>query len=183
VTKEDKLQWEARWRVPAAVAAFLAGVLLLIGTVLLTSIAKNRPGIEARPDFLLSVHDSPGKLIASSAFQAIAALLLIFVFYYLYRAIVHRTPVIPRWFVYIVILAPVMYAVGQILSATVQIDAADAFAKATSHVKHCPAIRGTRGEDCATELLRDKTSPVGIALSLAGSVGTAFLFVMLPRAS
>jgi hypothetical protein len=180
VTKEDKLQWEARWRVPAAVSAFLAGVLLLAGTILLTSIAKNRPGTEARPDFLLSVHDSPGKLIAASALQGIAALLLIVVFYYLYRAIVHRTPVIPRWFVYIVVLAPLMYAVGQILSATVQIDVADTFAKGTSHVKHCPAIRGTRGEDCATQLLRDKTSPVGIALSLAGSVGTAFLFVMLP---
>jgi hypothetical protein len=180
VSTEEQLRWETRLARPAAAAAFGAGLLLLAGTILLLSIPDDRPGIEARPDFLLSVNDSSGTMLAATGLQAVGGLCLILVFYYMFRAVIHRTPTIPQWFVYIVFLGPAMYAVAQVLNGIAQVDVADTFAHAASKVGDCPAIRGQRGEDCAQDLLQDQASPLAIALSLAGSVATAFLFVMLP---
>jgi hypothetical protein len=181
VSTQDKLQWEARFRLPAALAAFLAALLLLVATVLFQSILEDRAGVRALPDFLLSVDKSPGTLVASAVMQALAGLSLILVFYYLFRAIVHRTEAIPRWFVYLVLAGPLMYAVSQILSAVQRVDVAHTFADMSSHVGDCPSkLTGKAGEECAKDLLSDQSDPLLIALSLAGSVATAFLFVMLP---
>jgi hypothetical protein len=180
VSTQDKLQWEARLSRPAAAAAFAAGVLLLAGTVLFQSILEDRPRTRALPDFLLSVDKSSGTLLLSAILQAVAGLCLILVFYYLFRAIVHRTEAVPRWFVYLVIAGPAMYAFSQILGAVDRIDVADTFASKGSTVGDCPAIVGKAGEDCAKDLLSDNADAAAIALSLAGSVATAFLFVMLP---
>jgi hypothetical protein len=192
VTGEAQLQWEARWARPAALAAFAAGVMLVAGTGLLLSIPQDRgPRVDSRPNFLLSVNDSPASLIASVALQATAALCLIFAFYYLFRATIHRSPQIPRWFVYLVFLGPAMYAVAQVIGVFTQIDVAQSFADGsysfpdadpsdTPNLRECPAIRGDLGDACAEELLRNNSNGGAVALGLAGSVATAFLFVMLP---
>jgi hypothetical protein len=188
VTGEGQLQWEARLGRPAAVAAFAAGLLLLSGTVVLLSIPEGRERIEARPDFLLSIDQSPGSFYAATALQAAAALCMIGVFYYLFRATIHREPVIPRWFVYLIVLGPAMYAAAQLLSATTQIDVAEMFAERDysfegtddEDLQRCPAIRGDLGSDCAAELLQENTSGAAIGLGFAGTVSIAFLFVMLP---
>ena len=191
MTKEDQLQWEARWARPAAVAAVAGGVMLVAGTGVLLSIPEDRPRIESRPDFLLSVNDSPGSMIAAVGLQAAAALCLILAFYYLFRATIHRAPEIPRWFVYLVFVGPVMYAAAQVIGAFTQIDVAQMFADQSysfpdanpqddPNLRECPAIRGDLGDACADELLRDNSSGAAVALGLAGSVATAFLFVMLP---
>jgi hypothetical protein len=189
VNKTDQLQWEAKLARPAALAAFAAGLLLLVGTVLSQSLIEDRRRVESLPDFLLSVDRSPGTLIIASALQALAALLLIVVFYYLFRATAHRTPGVPRFFAYLVFAGPAMYAVSQLLGAFDRIDVAEMFADRSysfedaasdSNLRECPAIRGELGGDCAQELLRDNAEPLSIGLSLAGSVSVAFLFVMLP---
>jgi hypothetical protein len=181
VSTDEQLRWEARLGRPAAAAAIAAGVLLLAGTIVLFSIPEDRRGVDARPDFLLSVDDSPGSLIAATAMQAVAALCLILVFYYLFRAILHRGQEIPRWFVYLVFIGPALYAVAQLLSAFTQIDAAEVFAAQNSNIgEDCPQIRGEAGADCAADILEDNSNPAAIALGLAGTVGTAFLFVMVP---
>jgi hypothetical protein len=181
VSDQDKLQWEARYSRPAAIAAFAAGFLLLAGTFALQSIFKDRRGIEPLPDFLLSAHESPGALILSSALKGASALCLIGVFYYLFRAITHRAPQMPRWFVYLIVIGPAFYAISQVIGAIDRLDAADEFAARSSDVgEFCPAVSGERGEECARELLSDDVSPILVGLSLAGSVATAFLFVMLP---
>jgi hypothetical protein len=191
VTKEDQLQWEARWAGPAALAAFAGGLMLLAGTGLLLSIPDDRPAMQSRPDFLLSVNDSPGSLVAAVALQAAAALCLIFAFYYLFRATIHRSPEIPRWFVYLVVLGPAMYAAAQLIGLFTQLDVAQMFAdrdysfpdadpQDEPNLRECPAIRGDLGDACADELLRVNSSGAAVALGLAGSVATAFLFVMLP---
>ncbi|HEY6774902.1 MAG TPA: hypothetical protein VI122_00145 [Thermoleophilaceae bacterium] len=192
MSTEAQLQWEARWARPAALAAFAAGLMLVAGTGLLLSIPQNRPAIvQSRPNFLLSVNDSPGSLIAAVGLQAAAALCLIFAFYYLFRATIHRSPQIPRWFVYLVFLGPAMYAVAQVIGVFTQIDVAETFADGsysfpdadpsdTPNLRQCPAIRGDLGDACAEELLRNNSNGGAVALGLAGSVATAFLFVMLP---
>jgi hypothetical protein len=188
VSKQEQLDWEARWGRPAAVAAFAAGLLLLAGTAVLQSILEDRRGIEALPDFLLSVADSPGTLTAQSLVQGLAVLGLIPVFFYLFRATVHRVPQIPRWFVYLIFLGPAMYAISQVLSAIDRVDVAEMFADRDYTIEdadrrveqNCPAVRGELGEDCATELLQQNPNGLAIGLGLAGSVTVAFMYVMLP---
>jgi hypothetical protein len=181
VNKDEQLQWEARFGRPAAVAAFAAGLFLLAGTFVLQSIFKDRAHVKALPDFLLSVNDKPGALLVSSILLAVSALCLIGVFYYLFRATLQRLPNFPRWFVYLILIGPVFYAVSQVIGAIDRADVAQTFADRTSDVgDFCPAIRGMAGDECANDLLKHDVNPLGVGLSLAGSVATAFLFVMLP---
>jgi hypothetical protein len=189
VSTEEQLTWEARLGRPAALAAFAAGLLLLAGSALFQSMLEDRRGIEPLPDFLLSVNDSPGTLVAQAALQAAGVLCLIFVFYYLFRATVHRIPQMPRWIVYLIFIGPAMYAISQVLGAVDRVDVAEMFADrdysfpdadADSNLDQCPAIEGRIGEDCAEELLRDNPNGLAIGLSLAGSVTVAFMYVILP---
>jgi hypothetical protein len=189
VTDEEQLTWEARLGRPAGLAAFAAGLLLLAGTVVLLSISDDRNGIEPRPDFLLSVNESPGTLYAATVLQALGALGMIPAFFYLFRATAHRIPQMPRWFVYLIVLGPAMYAAAQPISAVTQVDVAEMFAEQNysfedadrdSEVAECPAIRGDLGRECAEELLQENTNGAALGLGFAGTVSVAFLFVILP---
>jgi hypothetical protein len=189
VTNEEQLQWEARLGRPAAIAAFAAGLLLLAGTVVLQSILEDREGVEPLADFLLSVDDSPSSLIIQSIVQGLGALFLIPVFYYLFRATVHRVAQIPRWFVYFIFIGPLLYAIAQVFGAIDRVDVAEMFAAEDYTLddpdperlaEQCPAIRGEVGGDCAQELLQQNAN-IGAALpSLIGSVLVAFMYVMVP---
>ena len=181
MSDQEQLEWEARFGRLAAVAAFAAGFLLLTGTFLLQSIIDDRKRVEPLPDFLLSIDSSPGTMIASQVLLAASALFLIPVFIYLFRAILHRLPTLPRWFVYLILIGPVFYAISLVFGAIDRVDVAHQFADRSSQVgNHCPAILGNAGDDCAHDLVADDVNPIAIGLSLAGSVATAFLFVMLP---
>jgi hypothetical protein len=189
VSDQEQLQWEARLGRPVALAAFASGLLLLAGTVLLQSILEDRPRIEALPDFLLSVAESPGTLTAQSVVQAVSFFCLIPVFFYLFRATIHRAPQMPRWFVYMIFIGPAMYALSQVLGAIDRVDLAEMFADQDYTIEdadeqrleeNCPAIRGELGDDCASELLSENPNGLAIGLNLAGSVSVAFLYVMLP---
>jgi hypothetical protein len=181
VSDQEQLEWEARFGRLAAVAAFAAGFFLLAGTFILQSIVEDRKNVEPLPDFLLSIDKSPGTMVLSQVLLAISALLLIGVFGYLFRAIVHRLPTLPRWIVYLILIGPVFYAISLVIGGIDRVDVAHQFADKSSDVgKFCPAILGKNGDECAKDLVGDDVSPIAIGLSLAGSVATAFLFVMLP---
>ena len=189
MTNEEQLQWEARFARPAALSAFAAGLLLIAGTVLLQSMLEDREDVEALADFLLSVDASPSSLVIQAAVQGLAALCLIPVFYYLFRATVHRVPQIPRWFVWFLFIGPMLYAVAQVFGAVDRVDVAEMFAAEDYTLddpdperlaEQCPAIRGEVGGDCAQELLQQNAN-IGAALpSLVGSVLVAFMYVMVP---
>ena len=180
MSDQDQVEWEARAGRPAAVAAFAAAVLLLAGTFTLQSIIKNRAGLEPLPDFLVSIDDKPSTMLASQILLGLSGLSLIGVFYFLFRAILHRTPQFPRWFLYMILIGPVLYASSLVIGAVDRIDVAHTFVDKTSHIKHCPAIAGKAGDDCANELLKHDINPLTVGLGLGGQVATAFLFVMLP---
>jgi hypothetical protein len=169
VTRDDQLQWEARWAVPAAIASFGAALLLVVSATIF--FPKDRKGIGRAPDLLLSIHDQSGAYLTSAVLTALAALLLLAVFYYLFRAVVARGGGVPKWFVYLVYAAPVLFAIGSVVYAFQAADIADEFASGTP-------IRGQAGEDRAKDL--SDISPVLVAAQTAGTVGVAFLFVMLP---
>jgi hypothetical protein len=169
VTRDDQLAWEARWAVPAAIASFGAAVLLVVSATIF--FPKDRKGIERAPDLLLSIDDQSGAYLASAILTALAALLLLGVFYYLFRAVEARQGGVPHWFVYLVYAAPLVFAVGSLVYALQAVDIADEFASGTP-------IRGQAGADRAKDL--SDISPALIAAQTAGTVGVAFLFVMLP---
>ena len=169
MTPDDQLAWEARWAVPAALASFGAALLLVVSATIF--FPKNREGIGRTPDLLLSIDEQSGAYISSAVLTAVAALLLLGVFYYLFRAIEGRHGGVPHWFVYLVYGAPVLFAIGSLVYALQAVDIADQFASGTP-------IRGQAGEDRAKDL--SDISPALIAAQTAGTVGVAFLFVMLP---
>jgi hypothetical protein len=194
VNKADQLAWEARLRRPAAYAAIAAAVLGLASFVVTRTIFEDRPNIGATPDAFLSINESPDTLIGGTVVGAVSTLLLILVFYFLFRATIHRSPTIPRWFVYLIFAGPPLYAIAQVIGAFDQVDVAEQFvngdysfedanADETPDLTQCPAIRGDLGDACADELARDnRDSPNGavVFLSLVGPILVAFLFVMLP---
>jgi hypothetical protein len=182
VSDQDQLAWEARFGRAAAAFAFGSGFLLLAGTFVLQSIVEDRgERIRSLPDFMLSIDKSPGTMVVSQVLIAASALCLIPVFLYLFRAVVHRIPQVPSWFVYLILIGPLFYAISLVIGAIDRVDVAHQFADQTSHIgKHCPEIHGSNGNECAKDLVADDVNPIAIGLSLAGSVATAFLFVMLP---
>jgi hypothetical protein len=189
VSTQEQLQWEARFRRPAALSAFAAGLLILAGTVILQSMLEDRPRVEALADFLLSADDSPSSLVLSSVVQGLGALCLIPVFYYLFRATIHRVPQIPRWFVYLIFIGPLLYGVSQVFGAVERLDVAEMFADRDYTLddpdperlaEQCPAIRGELGGDCAQELLQQNANLAAALPSLIGSVLVAFMYVMVP---
>lgn len=169
MNREQQLEWEARWARPGAVAAFVAGVMLLVSGLLF--IPNDREGIEPNPDILLSIHEQSGAYLTSGLLAAVASLILIGVLLYLFRAAVARGAAVPQWFRYLVIGAPILYAIATVWGALDAIDIADEFAGGTP-------IRGDAGADRSTDLGGSDALLVG--LSTAGTVGMAFLFVMLP---
>lgn len=183
MSNQEQLEWEARFGRPAAAFAFVSAVLLLAGTFMTQSIVEDRGGERIRqlPDSLLSIDESPGTWVAGQTLVAVAALCLIAVFLYLFRAVRHRLSSMPPWFAYLIVIGPIFYALSLVLGAIDRIDVAEQFAQRSSDVgDHCPAIAGEAGEECATDLLTDGVSPLSLGLALAGSVATAFLFVMVP---
>lgn len=169
MNRDEQLQWEARWGRPAAIAAFLAGGMLLVSGLLF--FPEDREGIERNPDLLLSIDEQSGAYMASAVLSALAGLLLVVVFLYLFRATVARGGGVPSWFVYLVFAAPILYAASTIAGAFEAIDLADEFASGEP-------IRGQAGTDRAEDL--GGSSSILVALATAGTVGVAFLFVMLP---
>ena len=169
MTQDDQLRWEARWARPAAIAAFASAVALLVSSM--SFIPDDRPGIERNPDFLLSIDERPGAYLTSTVLYAIAALLLVGVFLYLFRAVMARGGGVPRWFIYLVIGAPVAYGLATIGGAFEALDVAERFVEDG-------IIRGEKGTDRARDL--SGAGPALVALATAGKLGLAFLFVMLP---
>jgi hypothetical protein len=169
VNRDEQLRWEARWGLPAGIAAFAAGALLLVSALLF--FPEDREGIERNPDLLLSIDEQSGGYMASAVLSALAGLLLIGVFLYLFRATLARGGGVPSWFSYLVIGAPVLYALSTVAGAFEAIDLGERFASGEP-------IRGEAGADRARDL--GGTTPALVALATAGTVGVAFLFVMLP---
>lgn len=169
MNRDEQLQWEARWGRPAAIAAFLAGAMLLVSATLF--FPEDRKGIERNPDLLLSINEQSGGYLASAVLSALAGLLLIGVFLYLFRATLARGGGVPPWFLYLVVVGPILYAASTIAGAFEAIDLGDEFASGEP-------IRGEAGADRARDL--GGTSAVLVGLATAGTVGLAFLFVMLP---
>ena len=123
MTRDQQLEWEARWSRPVAGASFAAGLMLLVSAMIF--FPEDREGIQRAPDLLLSIDDQSGAYLASATLTALSALCLLGVFLYLFRAIEARGGGVPRWFIYLVVGAPVIYAISAMIYALQAVDIAD----------------------------------------------------------
>lgn len=169
MTREEQLRWEARWAGPAAIAAIVAAFLMLLSGFVFQT--EDREGVEAYPDVLLSVNENPDTYTLLVALPVVGSLLALGLFLYLFRATAARGGGVPRWFLYIIVLGPILNALGQMIFAFELRDLAEEFANGTP-------IRGEAGEDRADELSEFSTVVEG--LRSAGVVSLAFTYVMLP---
>ncbi len=172
MSRQEQLDWQARWARPAAVAAFLAVVASIVQVVLPATVIEDRPGIRSLPDSYLSVDENSAPFLVAGAARVIGALALVVVFYYLFKLIRARGGAVPAWFVYLVVAGPVLFALAQGFGAIDQVDNAQQFADQE-------VVRGEAGENVA-ERIQDDVNPVLIGISSAGQIAVAFLFVMLP---
>lgn len=169
MNREEQLGWEARWGRPAGIAAIVAALLFLISGFVFPP--EDREGIEPYPDALLSIDERPDAYFAYVALPVIGTLLVAAVFYYLFRATQARGGGVPRWLVYLIVGAPLVYALSQVLFSLELRDLADRFAAQDT-------IRGEAGDEQAEDM--GDFSPAIEGLRSAGVVSLAFLYVMLP---
>ena len=118
----DTLAWESsqrRWAVPAAA---IAGILPLVGAMIISFGFRNAPG--NRPGLLLYFNDHASGLFLSSILLVIGALGLGGALLYLYRAVRARETgegrrPLPRFMPYAIAIGSVLYGVtGSLVSAT-----------------------------------------------------------------
>ena len=175
MTKEQALQWEAKWARPAALAAFFAAVLLIARIVLLQTVIEDRADIEAIPDFLLSVDENPAMLIGSRAAQAVAALAG-------RRCLLLPLPRAPdpRGRSAVLVQVPDHPRPRALRDRARGRRARPASTSPPSSPTATP-IRGRRRATTAlSSCSRTTRAPACSRINFAGQVVTAFLFVMLP---
>jgi hypothetical protein len=170
VSREQQLEWEARWGRPAGVAAIVSALLFLASGVIL--VPEQREGVESYPADLLAIDEHPGAFMASIATSSLAMLLILGPLLYLFRAAQARGAGIPPWFRYLVVMGPVLVAAGQVVNAFEALDVAEEFASGG-------VIRGEAGDERAADL--NDLSPVLQVLPYVGLflVGISFVMVAL----
>jgi hypothetical protein len=166
VADQAQLDWERRTGRRAAVAA-LAGVVLLVGYVVLQQVValSDRPGNSA--EFLQTIDKRSGAWVAAAVLQGLSAFALAAVLWYLFTATRHRRPELPAWAVYVAFLAAALLAAAYVLSALDQLDIAGRF-----------LAHGERTKKRADDLLDDRSAAT-VALGAGGGLGMALSLVLV----
>jgi hypothetical protein len=141
-TRQQILQWEGKWSVPAGLATF-AAVLALVAATLVSSVSG-----DGQAEVLRSVHAHSGSVTLSSLLQAAGFLILGVPLFFLFRAAQARSPRVRNQLVGLVVVAPLFLAVSGGLTGVTRNDAADKFvageAKSTLSAKEA-------NEKCVSE--------------------------------
>ncbi|HXR60997.1 MAG TPA: hypothetical protein VN732_06710 [Solirubrobacterales bacterium] len=178
---------ESRWAVPAAVAAFLAIVLMLLpGFVSAVSGTGDA-------EVLRSIDENSGSVTLSSLLQAGAFLFLVVPLAYLFRAARARSERVLSPMIVLVVAAPLLIAVGTFLYGQARQEAADSFvageAKPTISVQEvkeecedekplAACEKEKREDDAASNALGDAslTAPAGVLTLVGGLLFAISLF-------
>jgi hypothetical protein len=167
---DAQLEWERRNGRLAAAAGFASAAFLVANTILVQAVVlQDRPTQDR--GVLLAIDEYSGAFLASSVVQALNYIGLGVVLWYLFRVTRYRREELPAWFVWLVYLGPLMFAVASVLSALDRVDIADQFASGGE-------TQGGAGEQRAEDVLDDR-GPVPVALGAAGTLALAFSLVLV----
>jgi hypothetical protein len=162
VNRQQTLQWEAKWALPAALCAFGAAVLFVAGTVA----AQSGPvSPSSTVELLREYYDVRGTMALAAVLNALSLFLLGPVLYFLFQAAAARGPAVRRGLVGVVVAGPIFLGFAELLQWIAINGAASDFATPGGG-------SGVPIGEYAEDLIRDQTV-FGIAqgLSFAGIIG------------
>jgi hypothetical protein len=183
-TPDEALAWEQKERPRAAIAAVLAGILTLIGSIATTIVYKDQPTVylvdglrdaagEQVPaggvgaDYIRFLSDHSTGIILVTIISAIGAALMAPALAYLFRASKARQPALPKISLISALVGPILVAVGQL-----------AF-----FIGHTVRASNAAGGTLTTQAVQDATSggllSAGQALYLLGLVMVAAAAIMI----
>jgi hypothetical protein len=184
---EDHLAWEARQRTPAAIAAALAGLLTLLGTLwrglilkdaprpgLLDALARvEDPGPPIGPQKSLAIpffeyyQDHAATVIAASALVGIGSIALGWALTYLAVAVRARRPEFPRILVYLPIVGGILNAIYVVASELSRARGFDT------------VLSGPATVDAVLDLGADGFAIFAAIIGLPGTLGLALAIVFV----
>lgn len=170
--REDQLAWERRLARPAAAAAIVSALLLVVSTAVQLSASGSRRGNEGTryKRFLSDFHDHAGAILVSTIGQAIAGFLFAAAMAYLFHATRHRRPEAPAWVLPLIALAPVLLAIGAVIGHVHLQDVANKFAASPGP----PSKQNQHAKD-----LLEGRSQLGGGIGLAGGLAVAISTVLV----
>lgn len=160
---EAQLEWEAR-------VGKLAGAAALVSALLVAASTAVQIGVGAAPDnereALMRFDEHQSEFFLTLGLQAVSSFLLAGALLYLLRATMHRRPEVPRFTTGLLLLAPVLLAVGGLMNQLELNEVADEF------------VAGAPSESRADDLLEDR-NVVGAAIGQGGTLCLALSFVLV----
>ncbi|MDQ4049390.1 MAG: DUF4386 family protein [Actinomycetota bacterium] len=162
---EPQLTWEAKAGRPAGAAALASAILAAASTAVQVGMIGAPPDSER--EALTRFNEHEGEFFLSLGLQAASYFLLTGALLYLLRATMYRRPETPRFTSVLLLLAPLLLAVGGVLN---QLDLNDVASEFLSG--------GERSESRAEDLLEDR-NVVGGAIGSGGTLCLALSFVLI----
>jgi hypothetical protein len=180
VSPEQVRERERRWALPAALAAFL-GVLLMLLPGLVSSVSGS-----GEAEALRSVDAHAGNVTLTSLMPALAFLLFAVPLIYLFRAARARSPRVLAPMLAVLVLAPLLVATGTVLYGQARQEGAESFVAgeakpsiSTQEVKEkcedekplAACEKEKREDDAASHAISDASlTPVATIVSLGGGL-------------
>lgn len=165
MSREEQIEWEARWARPAAAAA-VGGAVLPIASAFVRFAVLGDVG-EGDRAVLAAFNEQPGLLVLSSALGVGGYLLIGLVLVYLWRASKARREETPAAGQPLAVFGAVVFSLASVINLLEIIDIAGTFTDS-----------GPQTERRADQLLKDR-SPVGGALGLGGGLALAIALVLI----
>ena len=167
---DAQLEWERRAGRWAAAAGFASAVCLVANTILVQAVVlQDRPTQDR--GVLLAIDEYSGAFLLASVVQGLNYIGLGVVLWFLFKVTRYRREELPSWFIWLVYIGPVLFAVASVLSTLDRLDIAEQFASSGE-------TQGRAGERRAEDLLEDR-SPASVALGAAGTLAVAFSLVLV----
>jgi hypothetical protein len=182
VEREDQLAWEARVGVPAAIAAFGAGVIGFGSWILYQSTIAGRE--DGTDGFLKAIEADPSSFVTSGILQAIGLLLLIPPLLFLSRAIRARRPEFSQAAAVLVVLGAVGFAASTVVQQVTLTGVAEDFfpfqiPDDVSSLTGDDYADAVDPDKAAQERIRDELPPAASGLGLGATFALAFAIVMI----
>ena len=168
MNREAGLAWERQWARWAAVAAVVGPLIFVVSQFFLADML----GADNDAQNLRDINEQSSAFVIANITRAIGTALLAFPLYYLFRAVALRSDTFRRQLVGVVIAAPLFIAIGMVLTAIANADAASSF------VAEDPGGTGEKAQDLADDKVTGASlTGLAIGFNLGGRLGLAITMV------
>lgn len=121
-SRQQILEWEAKWSVPTGIVTFITVVLLIAAAIVISSVSG-----DGEAELLRAAKEHSSDVTLSSVLSAIGFVLMVAPLYFLFRAAAARSDKMRTQLVGLVIIAPLFFAASAVLNAAATNEAADQF--------------------------------------------------------